>query len=205
MHTYACVCVCVRAISLSLQLKSSSFRPIVLASILLSPNAYCVCRLSEFMFHAGNVAVHVRVCMFMILWQHFRFRYAILYYICNYPCNYNSLPPSGLPTIIRFKLYTTSTSLTSLHMHKTLYVFVCICLGVCLCMCMCMRVCVCVLAALWHRSYAPLASQVPLLWRLLLRKAFWHASRYQDFKTLAIWQPNKATKLILMLFVCATD
>lgn len=48
----------------------------------------------------GRVHVSCRecawVCMFMILWQHFRFRYAILCAICSYPCNYSPQPPLSL-------------------------------------------------------------------------------------------------------------
>lgn len=116
MHHF-CVCVCKRL-------------------WLCSRTGCCVCLFwcPEFMFHAAvaaTVAVHVRVCMFMILWQHFRFRYAIL---CCHMCVSLSLAlcvcvcvyAPWLPTIIRFKACTTSTSL---HMQNCLCTCVCVCVS----------------------------------------------------------------------------
>jgi len=148
----------------------------------------------EFMFHAtpmaataaAAVSTTIAVCPYACacLWFYGSTSVscpAILYS----PPNLRS-PFSCLPSLIRFKLCTTSTLLTPAAN---------VCAAV---SCYCIHECVEYALALWHRSYAPLASQVPfllfpghvlLVWHLLLPKGFWHASRLQDFRTLRFWQP----------------
>lgn len=182
IHVFACVCV---ETSLSLQSKLSSL-----------PLARCLPGESS-CFMQATVAVHVRVCMFMILWQHFRFRYAIL---CCYMCVCVTCPLAAaqyrnttLRTIIRFKLCTTSTSLTALHMHDSVYVWVCVCASV--------RLCVnCPMTSFIRPVGQPSATVMTVIATESFLACF-KTSRLQDPKTsrlsefLAIWRPYKSDQV----------